>query len=96
MYTVPSKVDNYYAVFNEKVLLSNTDYSGLDRKTQVAMINDDITKQQYYEKEVMLKWKRIADEKADELKNLLIKNAIASEQFNREVALQRINQLIGN
>lgn len=96
MYTVPSKVDNYYAVFNEKVLLSNTDYSGLDKKTQVAMINDDITKQQYYEKEVMLKWKRIADEKADELKNLLIKNAIASEQFNREVALQRINQLIGN
>ncbi len=49
MYTVPSKVDNYYAVFNEKVLLSNTDYSGLDKKTQVAMINDDITKQQYYE-----------------------------------------------
>lgn len=96
MYTVPDKVNNYYAVFNEKILLSNTDYSGLDKKTQISMINDDIAKQQYYEKEIMLKWKKIADEKADELKNLLIKNAIASEQFDRETALARITQMISN
>lgn len=35
-----------------------------------------------------------ADERADNLKNLLIKNAIASEQFDREAALQRISSLI--
>lgn len=94
MYEVPKKLDTYYAVFNEKSLLSNNNYSGLSKKTQVALINNDITTQQFYEKEVMLKWKKRADERADNLKNLLIKNAIASEQFDREAALQRISSLI--
>jgi hypothetical protein len=94
MYDVPKKLDNYYSVFNEKILLSNTDYSGQDKKTQISLINNDIAKQQFYEKEVMLKWKKIADAKADELKNLLIKNAIASEQFDRTAAMNRIYQLI--
>lgn len=47
------------------------------------MINEDIVKQQYLEKEIMLKHRKIANEKADELKNLLIKNAIASEVFEQ-------------
>ncbi len=45
-------------------------------------------------KEIMLKHRKIANEKADELKNLLIKNAIASEVFDREAALKNIKSML--
>lgn len=95
MYIVPEKIDNKYYIFNEKNLLANNAYTKYDnKKTQVALINEDIVKQQYLEKEIMLKHRTIANDKADELKNLLIKNALASEIFDREAALQRIKQMI--
>ncbi len=95
MYLMPEKLDNTYFIFNEDNLLSNNAYSKNDnKKTQISMINEDIVKQQYLEKEIMLKHRKIANEKADELKNLLIKNAIASEVFDREAALKNIKSML--
>ncbi len=95
MYVVPKKLDNTYFVFNEDNLLSNNAYSKNDnKKTQITMINDDIVKQQFLEKEVMLKNRKIADDKANALKSLLIKNAIASEVFDRNAALQNIKNML--
>lgn len=94
MYEVPKKLDNYYSTFNENLLLSNSNYVGVNKKSKIALINNDIITQQYYEKEAMLKWRRIAEDRANILKNLLIKNALSSEEFDRAAALAKIYQLI--
>ena len=80
---------------NNKIKSSEEYLSKNDnKKTQITMINDDIVKQQYLEKEVMLKNRKIADDRANALKSLLIKNAIASEVFDRNAALQNIKNML--
>jgi hypothetical protein len=55
-----------------------------------------IKKQQYYEAQIMKKWKKDADTKADELKKQLTKLAVASRIFNITQARKEIEAVISS
>lgn len=94
MYTPPAKGEKYYSSFDEKNVLNNVKSYSMDRDVAISIANYQITKQQYNEKSVMLKWRTLADAKADELKVLLVKNMYASEIFNEAAARAEIAQLM--
>jgi hypothetical protein len=93
--TISQKVDNYNVFFNKRDVLSK--FKGnlsLSEDAKIAIINDDIVKQQYQEKLIYMKWQQIADDKIDALKIRLKKNMYASAVFDRTAEETRIRNLV--
>lgn len=94
MNTLPRKGEKYYSSFDEKNIMNNVSSFSRDKDVMISVANYEIVRQQYDEKDIMLKWRAIADEKADDLKSLLYKNMYASEVFDEALARQQIQQLL--
>lgn len=96
LYLLPERVKTYYTSFNKKNLLDKSNLSGFSDNAKLSIINYEIVKQELLEKEIMLKWRILADERADKLKTILYKNMYASELFDRVTARAEVEALIGN
>lgn len=97
LYILPEKLKTYYTSFNKKTLIDNypNGLSGFSDSAKLSIINYEIVKQELLEKEIMLKWRILADERADKLKSILYKNMYASELFDAETARAEVEALIG-
>lgn len=93
-YTLYDKLGYYYVNFDIDNLVTNYVEHDVDDNMKIAIINNRISKQQYEEKKIILKWVKIGNEKADKLKVMLLKNAIASEKFNKILAREMIYKMI--
>ncbi|MDD5373305.1 MAG: hypothetical protein PHO62_07775 [Sulfurimonas sp.] len=94
MYSLPRAGEKYYSSFNERSVLSNVGSFSRERDVAISVANHEISRQQQNEKSIILKWRQLADDKADELKVLLVKNAYASEVFNEAAARAEIAALM--
>lgn len=99
LYFLPERVKTFYTSFNKKILLEgHANYKGIEDKNEnakLSIINYEIVKQELMEKEIMLKWRILADERADRLKTILYKNMYASELFDAAVARAEVEALVG-
>lgn len=86
--------ERYYSSFDERNILNNVAGVSRDKDVMLTIANYEIAKQQHSEAAIMLKWREIADGKADELKTKLIKNMYASEVFDEATARAEIQQMI--
>lgn len=97
LYILPEKLKTYYTSFNKKTLVDNypNNLSGFSDNAKLTIVNYEIIKQELMEKEIMLKWRILADERADRLKSILYKNMYASEWFDATIARAEVEALIG-
>lgn len=94
-YTLPAKTgEKYYSSFDERNVLNNVSAYSRDKDVMISVANNEIVRQQYHEKTIMLKWRTLAEARADELKVILVKNMYASEVFNEAAARAEIQQLM--
>jgi len=95
-FELPMKLKKMYYNFE---LMSKYSPSGGAGETPTSKKLEQIyliKRQAYFEAKIKLKWKLIADKKADKLKNLMIKYAIASEPFNWVQANNQIKAILNN
>jgi hypothetical protein len=90
-YEMPLKLNDetYYMFQNLNATRGTRDVE------QTLELNYKIKRQQYFEAQIMKKWIKIADQKADDLKVALRKVAIASRLFNETQAKLEILQIMG-
>jgi hypothetical protein len=90
-YELPDKLQGYSVDYSlSKVNSNDTIESG---KEKIVALHQ-LYKQQHYEASIMTKWRKLADDKADELEVKLKKLAIATKPFNRQAAMEEINSLL--
>lgn len=97
-YEMPDKLEQTYYAFDTEAKSQTRNSSNFENEQEIKKNLEkiyNIKKQQYAESQIMQKWRRKADAKADKLKRLFKKAAIASQPFNIHAAQQEIMTIIG-
>lgn len=95
MYELPKKLGYYHAFFNKDLVLHSAKNENFNDDAKTNILNSQIRVQEYEEKKIKLKWATFVDVKCNKLYISLKKIAIASEVFPKDIAMQEINQLLG-
>lgn len=91
MYELPKSLGEYKVFFDNADLV---DLPGYKRDAKVTETNYQIIRQQHMEEQIMIKWRQVADARADTLKVRMYKHMYASEIFDEQAARDSIESLL--
>lgn len=94
IYTLPHKLGYYHFLFNKDVIRPKGNNLNLNNAAQTEIINSQTRRQEYYAAKIKVKWARWAKIKSIQLKNMLVKAAIASKFFPYKQVLEFVNKTI--